>query len=156
MKLAVIAIGKNWGKTLDGPEHALWQHYAARLPWPLELKTGESRNRNDAARKEEENALLLKMAEGYERLIALDETGQQMSSMEFSGQLTRYRDTGVKSLAFLIGGSDGLTQATRQKADRLLSFGRATWPHLLVRGMLAEQLYRAYTIHTGHPYHREG
>jgi len=90
------------------------------------------------------------------RIVALDETGAQIGSTEFARRLESWRDDGIREARFLIGAADGLTEAERASADLTLSFGTATWPHLLVRAMLAEQLYRATTIIAGHPYHREG
>ena len=90
------------------------------------------------------------------KTVALDETGQILSSVDLARTLERWRDTGTREVRFLIGAADGLTAEERAAGDLLLSFGRATWPHLLVRAMLAEQLYRATSILAGHPYHREG
>lgn len=90
------------------------------------------------------------------RIVALDETGEQLGSAVFARLLESWRDEGVREARFLIGAADGLTEVERASADRKLSFGSATWPHLLVRALLAEQLYRATTIIAGHPYHRQG
>jgi 23S rRNA (pseudouridine1915-N3)-methyltransferase len=86
--------------------------------------------------------------------VALDERGQPLSSAAFAARLGAWRDAGVREARFLIGAADGLSDTERAAADLLLAFGPATWPHLLVRAMLAEQLYRATTILAGHPYHR--
>jgi 23S rRNA (pseudouridine1915-N3)-methyltransferase len=88
------------------------------------------------------------------RTVVLDETGRAMSSEAFASQLGRWQDEAVREVRFLIGGADGHDVATRQSADLLLAFGPATWPHMLVRAMLTEQLYRARAILDGHPYHR--
>lgn len=88
--------------------------------------------------------------------IALDERGQALSSAELARKLETWRDSGKREARFLIGAADGHADEERQGADLLLSFGRATWPHLLVRAMLAEQLFRATSILAKHPYHREG
>ncbi len=88
--------------------------------------------------------------------VALDERGQALSSRELADRLARWRDQGVSEALFLIGAADGHDEALRARADLLLSFGPATWPHLLARAMLAEQLYRATSILANHPYHREG
>ncbi len=90
------------------------------------------------------------------RCVVLDERGGSMSSLTFAARLERWRDEGVREVRFLIGGADGFDAAERERADLLLSFGRATWPHLLARAMLAEQLFRAVSILASHPYHREG
>ena len=88
--------------------------------------------------------------------IVLDERGQAMSSTDLAGRLEAWRDGGKREARFLIGAADGHDDALRKDADLLLSFGPATWPHLLVRAMLAEQLFRATSILANHPYHREG
>ena len=88
--------------------------------------------------------------------IVLDERGQAMSSTDLAGRLEAWRDGGKREVRFLIGAADGHDDALRKDADLLLSFGPATWPHLLVRAMLAEQLFRATSILANHPYHREG
>lgn len=90
------------------------------------------------------------------RTVLLDERGELLGSAEIAARLGRWRDEGVREARFLIGAANGFGDAERAQADLLLSFGRATWPHLLARAMLAEQLYRATTILAGHPYHREG
>ena len=90
------------------------------------------------------------------RIVVLDERGVALATRPFADKLALWRDDGVRETRFLIGAADGHDAATRDGADLLLSFGPATWPHLLVRGMLAEQLYRATSLLAGHPYHREG
>ncbi len=90
------------------------------------------------------------------RTVVLDETGRDVSSEDLAAQLGKWRDEGVREVRFLIGAADGHDAATRAGADMLLGFGRATWPHMMVRAMLAEQLYRASMILAGHPYHRSG
>ncbi len=96
------------------------------------------------------------MAATPSRIVALDESGRMLSSTKFAGLLSEWRDQGVREVRFLIGAADGLTDTERAGAELLWSFGAMTWPHLLVRAMLLEQLYRATTIIAGHPYHREG
>ena len=88
--------------------------------------------------------------------IVLDERGKALSSTELAKMLERWRDGGKREARFLIGAADGHDGAERENADLLLSFGPATWPHLLARAMLAEQLFRATSILANHPYHREG
>jgi 23S rRNA (pseudouridine1915-N3)-methyltransferase len=94
--------------------------------------------------------------EGQTRIVMLDETGEMLGSRAFADRLGKWRDDGVRETRFLIGAADGFEDAERAGADLLLSFGRATWPHLLARAMLAEQLWRAASILANHPYHREG
>ena len=88
--------------------------------------------------------------------VALDETGTQIGSTDFATKIEGWRDSGTRECRFLIGAADGLSDEERASATLLLSFGKATWPHMLVRAMLVEQLYRATSIIAGHPYHREG
>lgn len=89
------------------------------------------------------------------RLIALDERGRPWTSRELADRLGQWRDQGTATSAFAIGGAEGLGRAVIERADAVLSLGAMTWPHLLVRGMLLEQLYRAQQILAGHPYHRD-
>lgn len=90
------------------------------------------------------------------RLVVMDEKGDQLGSLAFATLIGRWRDAGVRECRFLIGAADGFDDAERAAADQLIAFGRATWPHLLARAMLAEQLFRATAILANHPYHREG
>lgn len=136
-----------------GPEKALYETYAKRLPWPLALKEF-AEPKGQANRPAREAELLLKATPERAVLIALDERGRAFSSEAFAQRVGAIRDSGAGDLAFLIGGADGLADAVRERAELLLSFGAMTWPHLLVRAMLAEQLYRASAILAGHPYHR--
>ena len=96
------------------------------------------------------------MLPGHSRRVLLDETGEALPSLALAERLGRWRDDGVREARFELGPADGFGDDDRAGADLLLSFGRATWPHLLARAMLAEQLFRATSILAGHPYHREG
>jgi 23S rRNA (pseudouridine1915-N3)-methyltransferase len=151
VNIVVAAIGK----AKPGPEKDLFAAYAARLPWRIDLKEIEIKKEMavDARRSREGEALLAAIPEGA-RIIALDERGKAETSEVFAKRLGRWRDDGVRCVAFVIGGADGLDDALRKRADAVLSFGALTWPHMLVRALLAEQVYRAHTILTGHPYHR--
>ena len=88
--------------------------------------------------------------------VILDEKGKSLGSVAFAEQLGQWRDKGVREARFLIGAADGFDDAERARADLLLNFGAMTWPHMLARAMLAEQLWRATSILAGHPYHRSG
>ncbi len=88
--------------------------------------------------------------------VLLDEKGKQLSSMEFAGRLSAWRDGGMRECRLMIGAADGFDDAARAEADLLIAFGRMTWPHMIARAMLAEQLWRATSILANHPYHREG
>lgn len=105
--------------------------------------------------KAREAELILAALPAGARLVALDERGQPWSSRELADRLAAWRDRGVATLAFAIGGADGLGPAVVERADAVLSLGAMTWPHLLVRSLLLEQLYRAQQILAGHPYHRD-
>lgn len=151
MQIVVAAVGRARRDAMA----RIFDLYAARLQWPISLKEVEFRKPLPAAQlKEKEGELLLAAVPAGAMLVALDERGEILTSADFSSRLGRWRDDGVPSVAFLIGGADGHGESVRQRADLLLSLGRMTWPHLLVRGMLAEQLYRAQQILAGHPYHR--
>lgn len=152
MQLTLAAIGK-WK---SGPEKALFEHYAARLKWKLTLREHDiTRPLEGEARMEQEGAWLAKATEEADLRIALDEGGKELNSVQFARWLGQKRDEGARHIAFIIGGADGLAPSLRERCALTLCFGRVTWPHLLVRGLLAEQLYRAHTILSGHPYHRE-
>ena len=153
MRLWIAAVGR-WRRAASG---SVYEDYARRLTWPLELREVELRQTlPPEKRKIRESEKLLAAVPAGAVMVALDEKGKTLSSREFALKLGAWRDDGVADLAFLIGGADGLDQSIREKAALVLSLGAMTWPHLLVRGMLAEQLYRAQSILTGHPYHREG
>ena len=152
MRILVAAIGRARGD----PAAALYSHYAHRVTaWPLDLKEVELGKRRAVAtrRAAEAQALLAAVALNCV-IVALDEQGEAASSAQLARRLSRWHEDGVKDIAFLIGGADGLDASLRGRADWSLAFGRLTWPHLLVRAMLAEQLYRAQQIIAGHPYHR--
>jgi len=144
------------GKFKSGAEQDLYQMYEKRLQWKINLKAFDAKKLPSAEqRKSEEAKLLLGACEKADCLIALDEKGKSFSSQEFAHYLQQRMDTGNNHLGFIIGGADGLHESIRQQSHLLLSFGRMTFPHLLVRGLLMEQLYRATTIINHHPYHRE-
>ncbi len=140
MQLHVIARGKI-GRS---PEAELYSRYVKRLAWPHKLT-----ELPDAGGT-------LPPTQKPAREVLLDERGQELSSEEFAALLGRWRDDGVREVRFLIGAADGHEAATRDQADLLLSLGAMTWPHMLARAMLAEQLWRATSILAGHPYHRSG
>ena len=151
MRLLLNAVGR----ARAGPEKALYAHYADRSPWPITLKEVEEKRRlPDDKRIAREGEMLLDATPADAPAVVLDETGRGLSSEKLADRLGRWRDEGATAVAFLIGGADGHAPAVRQRADLLLALGPMTWPHMLVRGMLAEQLYRAQMILQGHPYHR--
>ena len=118
------------------------------------VEVAESRSRRPQDRRLEEAVALEAAVPEIAAIVALDETGEVLSSPQLAARLERWRDAGTPATAFLIGGADGLAESLRRRANLRLAFGTATWPHQLVRIMLLEQLYRAMTILSGHPYHR--
>lgn len=152
MKIVIAAVGR----AKAGPERDLFDSYLRRITWEIELREmEEKRNLPDAKRIASEGELLLAQVPPGARIIALDEHGKTTTSRAFATALQAWRDDAVPAAAFLIGGADGHSPAVIRKANMVLSFGKLTWPHMLARAMLAEQLYRAQTIISGHPYHRE-
>lgn len=140
MRLHVIARGKI-GRS---PEAELVDRYAKRIAWPFKLTelpdTGGTLPRPMSPHRD----------------VLLDERGRQMTSEEFAALLGRWRDDGVREARFLIGAADGHGEPARSEADLLIAFGAMTWPHMMARAMLTEQLWRATSILAGHPYHRSG
>lgn len=140
MLLHVIARGK----IARSPEAELVARYEKRLSWPVKFT------------ELPENGGRIPEPQSPHRTVLLDERGKDLSSEDFAAVLGRWRDDGVRECRFVLGAADGHSDGERAAADLLLAFGSATWPHLLARAMLAEQLYRATTIIAGHPYHRSG
>jgi 23S rRNA (pseudouridine1915-N3)-methyltransferase len=132
------------GKIGRSPEADLVERYLKRIAWPT--KVTELPDRGGKIPAPAANGVT----------AVLDERGQSLSSTQLARTLEAWRDSGKREARFLIGGADGHNEAQRQSADLLLSFGAATWPHLLVRAMLAEQLFRATSILANHRYHRDG
>ncbi|WP_375381693.1 23S rRNA (pseudouridine(1915)-N(3))-methyltransferase RlmH [uncultured Sphingomonas sp.] len=132
------------GRIGRSPEAELVDRYLKRIAWPTRVT-----ELPDRGGRVPEPA-------GEMRRVLLDETGEMLSSVAFAERLGRWRDAGVREARFELGAADGFDDAARGHADLLLSFGRLTWPHLLARAMLAEQLWRATSILANHPYHREG
>ncbi len=140
MLLHVIARGK----IARSPEAELFDRYAKRIAWPLRhTELPETGGR-------------LPDPQSPHRTVLLDERGDTPTSEEFAQILERWRDDGVRETRFLIGAADGHGEQARAQADLLIAFGAMTWPHLMARAMLAEQLWRATSILAGHPYHRAG
>ncbi|MEM7570606.1 MAG: 23S rRNA (pseudouridine(1915)-N(3))-methyltransferase RlmH [Pseudomonadota bacterium] len=157
LKISVIAIGR-MGR---GPEAELAQHYANQFSslhnrWRLTMVEIDDRKApSDNSRKRWDADQIFSKCGDDAALISLDERGKAMSSLGFAQTLARFEDQ-ARPVCFAIGGPDGLDDSVRKRSDHCFSFGTLTWPHRLVRVMLAEQLYRAAAIDAGHPYHREG
>jgi 23S rRNA (pseudouridine1915-N3)-methyltransferase len=132
------------GRIGRSPEAELVDRYMKRISWPTRMTELSERSGHIPPR------------EAGTIVVALDERGVQLPSSAFAERLGRWRDDGRREARFLIGAADGLQPDDRDNADLLLAFGAATWPHMMARAMLAEQLWRATSILAGHPYHREG
>ena len=152
MRISIVAVGR----LKRGPERDLFQRFAARLSWPLDVREIEERRRSAGpGRRPGEAALLRAACPQGAVVVALDRRGAALSSEDLAARLAHWRDAG-RGVAFVIGGPDGLDAGFRAAAELALSFGAVTWPHLLMRALLAEQLYRAQQILARHPYHRSG
>jgi 23S rRNA (pseudouridine1915-N3)-methyltransferase len=159
MHVSIYAVGR----MKAGPERELASRFLDRfakagpsvgLDFAGATEIPESRASSADERRREEGEKLLARRDGATAIILLDERGRNLGSEEFARALAGYAESGRKNLILAIGGPDGHDPALRDQADLVLSFGKLTWPHQLVRVMLAEQLYRAATILSGHPYHR--
>ena len=149
--LLLVAVGKI-GR---GPEADLFARYNARLRPAFSVREIAEGSGAGAEIKRREAAAILAAVPGPAIAVALDLGGATPDSEAFSASLTRWRDSG-KALCFIIGGAEGLDAAVIARADHILALGSLTWPHMLVRAMLAEQVFRAQSIASGHPYHRAG
>jgi 23S rRNA (pseudouridine1915-N3)-methyltransferase len=155
LRIAVYAVGR-LGRA---PEAALALDYAARATaggralglGPVEIVEVEARKPGKAA----EGEALLGAIGADVHIIACDEHGAAFASRAFADRIAKLRDQGVRRLAFVVGGADGLSPEVLARADAKLAFGPQTWPHALARAMLSEQVYRAVTIMSGGPYHRD-
>ncbi len=159
MRIDIAAVGR----LKQGPERELVARYAERLTasgraiglsGPHLAEIAESPARSAPERMVQEAQAIFAAIPADALLVALDERGTTMASDAFAARIGRWRDEGRRNIAFVIGGPDGLSQPVRDRAAELISFGRMTMPHQLVRVLLLEQLYRAATILSGHPYHR--
>lgn len=159
MRVTIIAVGR----LKAGPEKELAARYldrfaktgpASGLEFVRTIELAESRASNPETRKREEAAQIEKSLPDNAIVVALDERGKALDSPGFASLLGDARDMGQRDLVFVIGGADGIDPEFREKAQQAINLGRMTWPHQLVRILIAEQLYRAVTILSGHPYHR--
>lgn len=146
MKVTILAIGKC---KKNSPESQIIAEYIKRSSWNISIKEKDNSDQLDEAKFLQEN-----IPHGA-KVIVLDERGENIKSMELAAKIENWQINGVSEICFLIGGADGHLQSTRDKADLLLSFGKLTLPHMLMRAVLAEQIYRIQTIIAHHPYHRE-
>ena len=153
MRIIIAAVGR----FRKGPERDLFDTYSKRTHWRIDLKEVEAKERvTGPERQKQEGELLQRAIPHGAMVIALDERGTPQSSKKLALTLKNWQNQGQSTFVFLIGGADGFDEQVRKRADLLLSFGAVTWPHMLVRAMLAEQIYRTESILSGHPYHRSG
>ena len=156
MRILICAVGR----ARQGPLRDVYEDYAGRIGSTrifgrVDLREVEERKTASTAElRDREGALLRAALPKQAILVALDARGQSLASEAFAARLAKWRDGGASDIAFVIGGADGLEPTLVKQADLVLSLGAMTWPHMLARVMLAEQLYRAATILQGHPYHR--
>lgn len=146
MKATILAIGKC---KKNSPEAQIIEEYAKRSSWQILIKEKDNSNQKDEA------AFLTASIPPNAKIIVLDERGANLKSTELAAKIADWQVSGTSEICFLIGGADGHLQSTRDKADLILSFGKLTLPHMLMRAVLAEQIYRIQAIISGHPYHRE-
>lgn len=152
MNFTIIAVGR----IKNSPESDLVNTYLKRCPWDVKIiEVEEKRPIKGKERMAREAELILNAIPDGSVVIALDERGKEIRSSDFAQKIQEFQDNGVSKLVFLIGGADGFDNSIKKIATLLMSFGKMTWPHMMVRAMLAEQLYRASTILQGHPYHKD-
>ncbi|HCP00602.1 MAG: 23S rRNA (pseudouridine(1915)-N(3))-methyltransferase RlmH [Alphaproteobacteria bacterium] len=152
MKITIGAIGRARG----GPEAVLLENFKKRITaWPVRVREFELRRKVAADRISDlEGELLLSAVPDGAHVVVLDETGKLTTSAGLAKNMVDLQDQGYRNLVFLIGGANGHADAVRARANRITAFGRNTWPHLLMRALLVEQIYRAQQIIARHPYHR--
>ena len=155
MKLRVLAVGR----AKDGPEAALVAEYLKRMKGTLTVEEVEERRPGPELKTREAALLQGALAKGGKTgrqvVVAMDERGKTLGSRDFASKLQAWQNQGVTEVTFVLGGADGLAPELRESADLVLCLGQMTWPHLLARVMLVEQIYRAQQILAGHPYHRD-
>jgi 23S rRNA (pseudouridine1915-N3)-methyltransferase len=151
LKIDIIVVGR----LRSGAFFELSQEFMKRITWSLSVYEVEAKQRDPAAAQQEEGRKIAEHLDDRAFVIVMDEHGNGLRSLDFAKTLEKLQNTGERHIQFIIGGADGLTEQIKDRANLLLSFGQQTWPHMLVRVMLLEQVYRAQQILIGHPYHRE-
>ncbi len=146
MKITILAIGKC---KKGSPEFSIIEEYSKRSAWNITIKE------KDNSDQEDEAEFLQTHIPSGDKIIVLDERGENIKSIALAEKIENWMNNGCSGITFLIGGADGHIESTRKKADLLLSFGKLTLPHMLMRAVLCEQIYRIQTILNHHPYHRE-
>ena len=150
MRIRLISVGVVKGKS---PYQDLFHTYLKRMQWTVDAIEIDTRKFPTQDTQCDKILDYLNEPSGY--VVALDERGKTLGSQDFADKMSQLQMDNLSPVTFIIGGADGLSNAVRQKADFLMSFGKQTWPHQMVRVMLIEQIYRAQQILAGHPYHRE-
>jgi len=152
MKINILSIGKF---KKNSEYEKIFNEYKKRLSWRVNLKelTLQKKSSGESLKKIE-GEKLLQSTNSKAKIISLDERGKIITSIEFANLIKTYQVNGFSDIDFIIGGADGLSKEVRDKSDYILSFGKMVFPHLMIRVMLIEQLYRASTILSGHPYHK--
>ena len=143
------------GRMRNSPFNDLSEMYKTRSDWPIHFIEIESKHKEAKRIQQDECEKILEQLDLKALIIALDERGKEYKSIALAQKLDQAMVAGQNHLQFIIGGADGLLPPVREKCDFLMSFGRQTWPHMLARVMLVEQIYRSQQIIKGHPYHRE-
>ena len=152
MRLSILAIGKN----RQGVFKDLYEFYAKRIQWEIQLVEVEIRKTLDWKKQRlNETRKLLSFVPQDSLIVILDESGKLLTSRALSNWIGNQVDNGAKDVSFLIGGAYCLDLSEKSSPSLMISLGRVTWPHLMIRGMVAEQLYRAQQILKNHPYHRD-
>lgn len=152
MKIHILAIGR----CTNTPEAEIVKRYIERTPWDITIKELEERRPiKGEERKKSEAGMLLAAIPKKSFIIILDERGKSQTSNELAKTITNAKDNGFENVCFIIGGADGLSADILAKAQLKISFGKMVWPHMMVRAMLTEQIYRSWAIINRHPYHKE-
>lgn len=151
MNIAIVAVGR----MRAGPEKQIFESYLSKTPWSVTTHEVDIRSKGNAITqvRQEAEAILTALPKGA-KIVCLDSRGKSLTSEKLADQFGRWRDDGERDVALVIGGADGLDDSVTQKSDLILSFGAVTWPHMLMRALVGEQIFRAHCILTGHPYHR--
>ena len=151
MKIDIIAVGQ----LKKGPLLDVLEEYQKRIGWSVNFIIHESKQRDERVKQREEHEKILGSLENSAYIVAMDERGRSLPSSQFAEKIREFQNQGQSYIQFIIGGADGLSDEIRSRANLLLSFGAQTWPHMLARVMLLEQIYRCQQIIVGHPYHRD-
>lgn len=153
MKINIIAIGKF---KKNCPNQELFLDYLKRTKWSVKLVEIESKISGSVEEiKKKEGELIIKNIVPNSKIILMDERGENIGSKEFAVKISNWQNQSISNLCFIIGGANGVSEEVKKTADLVLSFGKMTFPHMMIRSMLAEQIYRAFLIINNHPYHKD-